>query len=297
LRIFEKYPEIHAENTTGGYYNYWLHGYEDLTSISIPLVLKQYLIRFSIFKIMPLVFRNLIYDRGSWLGAEQTGVSQTTLDNYSALYVLPDITRISGDSVNTLTIMVNNLTHDPAFFEAPDYIPAATITDMGSGPFAHQSSYHANIAAYLLLGKWFDFLKENEVYDNTRIIIVSDHGRDLWDELQNNITLPNGECLELYNALLMIKDFNAGEDLVTNNTFMTNADVPLLATDGLIANPVNPFTRAPLRSGKENGVTITTSSLWNPTQQKKYAFKIKDSEWLHVREDIFDPENWESVER
>ena len=40
--------------------------------------------------------------------------------------------------------------------------------------------YHANAAALLRLGEWFDWMREQGVYDNTRIIIVSDHGRDLY---------------------------------------------------------------------------------------------------------------------
>ena len=36
--------------------------------------------------------------------------------------------------------------------------------------------YHVNMAAYIEHGNWFDYLRENGVYDNTRIILVSDHG-------------------------------------------------------------------------------------------------------------------------
>jgi hypothetical protein len=39
--------------------------------------------------------------------------------------------------------------------------------------------YHVAMAALLLRGKWFDFLLENGVYDNTRIIIAPDHGSSL----------------------------------------------------------------------------------------------------------------------
>ena len=36
--------------------------------------------------------------------------------------------------------------------------------------------YQIQAAAFEMLGKWFDQLREQGVYDNTRIIIVSDHG-------------------------------------------------------------------------------------------------------------------------
>lgn len=47
--------------------------------------------------------------------------------------------------------------------------------------------------------------------------------------------------LEFYFPLLMVKDFNS-EGYNVSNEFMTNADVPTIATSGIIENPVNPFT-------------------------------------------------------
>jgi hypothetical protein len=94
----------------------------------------------------------------------------------------------------------------------------------------------------------------------------------------------------------LVKDFNASGDLVTDNTFMTNADVPLLASQDIISNPINPFTRVPLQGKKENGVIITTSLLWNPPSHGKYTFKIDKDEWLRVHDNIFDPSSWEKVE-
>ena len=43
----------------------------------------------------------------------------------------------------------------------------------------HMQHYHVNMAAMLQLAAWFDSLRENGVYDNTRIIIAADHGRNL----------------------------------------------------------------------------------------------------------------------
>ena len=39
--------------------------------------------------------------------------------------------------------------------------------------------YQINMAAMLQLANWFDYMRENGVYDNTRIILVADHGRGL----------------------------------------------------------------------------------------------------------------------
>jgi len=82
----------------------------------------------------------------------------------------------------------------------------------------------------------------------------------------------------------MIKDFNTRGSLNTDNTFMTIADVPLLALHGIIENPVNPFTGNELQSNKENGIFVTTSG--------HLSYTISDNQWLHVHSNIFDLANW-----
>jgi YidC/Oxa1 family membrane protein insertase len=299
LRIFDAYPEILAENViTDKYSDEWLLNTNSADIISFSSTLQSNLIRFSFFKIMPLVFRSLVYDKGYWLKTSDfklTTIPKETIQNYAVLALLPSLTAITADDLDTLTMFSNDLTHGPAFLQTPDYVPAKEITNKGFGPFAHEEHYHVNIAALSLLGKWFSFLKENDVYDNTRIIIASDHGRDIHSDFPGNITLPDGNSLQAYTALLLVKDFNAIGDLAVDYTFMTNADAPLLTVKDIIPGPINPFTHAPLRSDKENGVTITTSQLWQTDRHEKYNFKIQPDEWLYVHDDIFEPGNWKKT--
>jgi hypothetical protein len=214
---------------------------------------------------------------------------------------LPEITAIDDGMKNTYTALVNDLTHEPAFFETPDYVPATTLTDYGNGLFSNEDHYHANMAAFLLLGKWFDFFKKEGIYDNTRIIITSDHGWYLSSALPNNFPLPNGRPLLGYNPLLMVKDFsdnNAANStgLVTNDAFMTHADVPFLASRD-ITGAVNPFSEKPLYNDKQGGVTISTANHWETPDPTKHTWDIKADEWLHVHDNIFDEKNWEKAEK
>ena len=95
----------------------------------------------------------------------------------------------------------------------------------------------------------------------------------------------------------MVKDFNSsdGGGVNVDCSFMTNADVPLLALNEIISVSINPWTGISLHDFdfKENGVFITTSSLWDPSYHfNEIIFDIQPHEWLHVHTDIFDPENW-----
>jgi hypothetical protein len=180
--------------------------------------------------------------------------------------------------------------------QAPDYVPAAEVTNYGGSPFAYNSAYHVNMAAFILLEKWFLYLKEIDVYDNTRIIIVSDHGSA---NAYNNsslegMRLPDGGAMASFHPVLLVKDFAGGAELpvqglITDNSFMTNADVSTIALEGIIENPANPFTSRPLVPNKKNGVYIANSV----KSTTEYQYTINKNAWLYVHEDIFNADNWQ----
>jgi hypothetical protein len=160
------------------------------------------------------------------------------------------------------------------------------------------------MATFILLDTYLKFLKENDVYDNTRIILVSDHGRGNanWE---GNITLPNGERLQSYNSLLMVKDFNdqAGKEagkkegssetgFAINNDFMTNADAALFALSGIFENPQNPFTNKPLVANKKDGADVTIIGALSSYRHSTYTYSIPAGAWLHVRDNVFEEANW-----
>jgi hypothetical protein len=299
LAWFREYPQIKADNLVGKYTSLWLKSHPAVSVIDIAGRLKKNLIRFSFFKISPLVFRNFIYDGGLWCTADNpsqenvTGaLTSTILDDYVFLHYLPELTDIAERNENNFVSIYSRLTHDNSFFQAPDYTPSNNITNRGNGQFAEESRYHINMAALSLLGKYFTYLRENNIYDNTRIIIVSDHGRSLPHSLEGNIRLPNGEYLSSYQALLFIKDFYEKGDMHIDYEFMTNADAALFAVKDVIENPVNPFTKKRLLPQKENGASIATiDALWSRNHYK-FRYNINSNQWLHVKDNIFVESNW-----
>ena len=111
-------------------------------------------------------------------------------------------------------------------------------------------------------------LKENGVYDNTRIIFVADHAygnfilnNSIFDTDFKDKTLQQ----TYYMPILMMKDFNAAGELSLNMDFMTNADVPIMATDGFdnVTSPPtkNPFTGKIFKETKEKEEIIISNIL------------------------------------
>jgi hypothetical protein len=299
LNVFKDYPQINAENLEGKYTRHWLD--KNPYFIYHNTEISEYFINFSFFRLAPPVLRSSIYRDGKWLIRMRfTTLNEDLyllLDQYSALDVLPDITEISEDEFNHYTAIVSECTHSPtSYMQVPDYIPVSNVTNRGNGPLSEITAYHTVTAAFLLLVKCFDFLKENDVYDNTRIIIVSDHGKSSNNfPVESNIILPDGRRLCRLASLLLVKDFNAKGSLSVDKTFMSIADVPLIALNGIVENPVNPWTGKILKSDKENGIIITASK-WDylgAINGKRLIFD--PDKWMHVHTNIFDPENWSRV--
>jgi hypothetical protein len=241
----------------------------------------------------------VFYDRGRYITAGGFNATDEFLASWSTMDALPDITAVNPGGGNNFAFIYSMITHRERFLQAPNYEFTQEVTDYGHGPYAHEANYHALAGSFILLSKWFNFMKERGVYDNTRIILVSDHGffpndRPDLHKFPDLIKLPNGDYLLTYACLLMEKDFGASGPLKTSELFSTNADVPYLATEGLIAGPIDPFTGKALRHTDESAL-ITTSNAAMP-EGGASSFDVKRGEWLQVEGDIRRPENWKLID-
>jgi hypothetical protein len=298
VRIYSEYPQINVRNTIRSYTDIWLSKniFPDLQPKTKTL--KRNFIWFGFFKSAPLILREAIYNNGNWWSTDSTVIDfRLLLNNYAALDFLPLLTDTEAVRSNTFILFVNELTHEPAFLQAPDYVPVPVVTNRGPSKYADIINYPANAAALKRLGTWFEYLKKNGVYENTRIIICADHGADI-----NSGTFSYSEKIpfnrENYNPLLLVKDFGDNFPLRTDYSFMTNADVPSIAFKSLVQNPLNPFTGNSVSDKeKHEPLFITTSKKWMPYEHNANTFKIAANEWYTVHSDIFDAKNWQRAEK
>ena len=236
-----------------------------------------------------------------------TGMDADYLMNCAVLAALPEMTEIREEDGNTLLLMVNDITHVPQLLQTPDYVSQYHVNNTeydrehedrfsaGPVPFRvttedQMTHYHVNMAALIQVGKWLDGLRESGVYDNTRIILVSDHGRSLG--LLPDAVLDGEVDLLGLNAFLMVKDFDSSGPLRTDRTFMTNADVPALASEGLLDHPRNPFTGKEiggLHAGEE-AQKVTMSSDWNTGTNNGNTFSR--AKWYEAAGEVLNPAAW-----
>jgi len=278
LSFFEKYPEIKASEIEGKYYN----RFKELKAFdsNADLYCKKGIVDFITLESMPPFLRSTFYNNMR----RRVGISakgNSFFNQLSSLYFLPEMTGFTADN-RTFTYLESQATHEAFIDLSSDYESEAAIqTDDNT-----KHHFEANIAVLKQIGKWLDYLKENDAYDNSRIIIVSDHGRD--------IKVPGGDTnVAFYSAMLLVKDFNKRGSVEYSDEFMTNADTLFLAIEDLGIPYVNPFTGKELKQDKENGVNIYDCIDWNAEHfrdEKKFELDINRA--FHVSDDIYKEENW-----
>lgn len=262
---------------------------------------KRNFIFYSFTVILPGRMRKYAYNRGRYFNPnlDKSLISSEFIINYGVLKILNKLTEFNSKN-NTFIVLNSDITHAPSILKFPEY-KLVNTPDANNQPekqiynFDDEclAAYHSFAAGILMLGRYFDYLKQNGVYDNTRIIIVADHGSgitnsEIKDEFFNTHTIK-------YNPLLLVKDFNKNGKIQTSNDFMTNADTPLLATENIISNPRNPYTNKTLSfNPKKNGIYVMQAdTLWEPKLYigKKTVFQ-DSKQFSFVKNNILKKENW-----
>ena len=325
LSIYDQYPDIKKWNTQSGMFDY------DRSIVKNNLEeLNRNLFCFGLTKAVPVFMQNILYNGGAYNSVSryinmfekdnlesmftQAFVRPGFLDSFTVLQNMIRITSLTEKNENKMLFMYNYATHEQTLLQEPEYNVQMNVDNTeyeekmnfsrqdGRGNTVSFSTYdqiahyQINMATIQEIGRWLDYLKENDVYDNTRIIIVADHGANLRQYDDMIFTFSDGEEEDLikYNPLLMYKDFD-DEQFKIDERFMTNADTPSLALSGIIENPINPFTGNPIDSSKkQEGVQHLAVTNDHFVYIKRKTFP--ECDWISVHDDLFNIENWAECE-
>jgi YidC/Oxa1 family membrane protein insertase len=249
------------------------------------------LFRYGLFRIAIPALRYGLHYKGSWWrdGASNAyGHGQT---EFATLYYLREFCSVDTGA-DTLSIFMNETTHEPGAYTAalrpmPGIIHYSQEEIDRFGSEDNASYMYTFMAALKAAGRWINFLKEQHVYDNTRIIIVADHG----DAMDTDLFEHSG--MESYNPLLMVKPFNSRGNLRISDEFMTNADVPSIATEDM-DNPVNPYLGVPIRrDAKTLPLRVARAVSFQPRLHGPYVYSLSRTRRL-IGRDIFRADSWEA---
>ena len=293
LSIFKGYSNINAYNESA-IANYGISKYLNVKDFNVnnqnKINQKNRMIRFSIFRMLPINLRYSFYRNGSWFQFNNFNVNLSVY-NYSILSNTKDFININEDG-NYYNIMHNMMTHEPQFF-ASDYLPYLESKDIKDEDLLIYKNgwsvrhFYANVASINILIDFIEYLKDNNIYDNTKIILVSDHGENVNTTIFTN---DNSKFLSWFNPLLIYKDFNSRGNIKIDTNFMTIADVPYIAAKH-IPNIKNIYNNNVItNSYKKNGVYVVKLNRWQIEKQFDNYYNF-DS-YYFVKDNMFNINNW-----
>jgi hypothetical protein len=232
----------------------------------------------------PLFIKAKIYNNGAWMGKNQKSNENSEVSkHYNFLRALPYISNTNAKKSN-LILICSKASHFPW-----DMVDDNGILINDVKPYKNNKWTISKIA------EWMDWMKQNDVYDNTKIIIVSDHGiRDT--EINDTIMIENPfipkksdkislKELLYYTPLLMVKDFNSKGLIQEDWRFMSNADAALITFGENDPTKIEPPLKRTL-----NAFYIS----WRIKAYENKQYPIDKS--YEVRDNVYNIENWKVTE-
>lgn len=206
-----------------------------------------YLLSIALFRSVPNLLRESVIDLGLF---DTDDIVNKVYNDVAIPLLMPRF--VTADSPRpTLKLFANMLSHNP-YLLGPDSLVPLTREERISVAKSGDGHYYADRHAIILVEGIVARLRAMGVYDNTRIILVSDHDNKYDDHPYLEGTVPLTANAGKPYALLMVKDFGEAGPLRVSEQFMQGQDVPALACRDLpgVANPFPPPPDDPKRLRK-----------------------------------------------
>uniref|UniRef100_UPI0032166D0D membrane protein insertase YidC n=1 Tax=uncultured Draconibacterium sp. TaxID=1573823 RepID=UPI0032166D0D len=232
----------------------------------------------------PLFMKGSVYNDSKWI-IHSDEVAQN-VDKYNYLKLLVDLSDASSKEPNFIYLH-NHSGHNPWYI----------LNDDGTFE-ADVHPYDNNLWVMQEYAKLFNWMRKENVYDNSKIIVVSDHGIS-WGHYDGEIPLPTpknwdkdvAKTLDLdlkkywrLNALLMVKEFDHTAAFSTDMMLMSNADASYIAFNNSYIQSLKAFNERTVTSFYVN---------WQGSFAKYKKHPIRNI--YHIKNNMFDLNNWEQT--
>lgn len=254
---------------------------------------SRFFLSFSLFRIAPLKLKKSIYKKGGWLNSVTSDfASAENAKKYSQLkYLSKYSTR--NNPYKAFKFITSEITHVPwVLNNRCEPINVSEEQAVWSSGMQLQNEY----CAIQAMAEWFDWMKKENLYDNSLIIIVSDHGRsprpqsvqphentDFKNYVSPKLDTPFG--LQA-NPLLLVKPFNSEGKLQIKDDQMLNSDVRKILDIALQG-------QSGRISVEPNRPRETVGGNWR--REAHPSDRFINVTGARVRGDQFQSKNWESI--
>ena len=242
----------------------------------------SFLIAVSLFNSVPWSLKNFIYKDGRWierLMGESTAALVYNLYRDLALFeLLPEVSNTQSTK-NTFKFIDSELSHYPWFTEPGscrllDHETPGTRSDgIPEGQIA------AEVCSLSTLGRWFDWMRQKNIFNNTTIVVVSDHSSGVVPELAD-VQKDKGE-IGRPSSLLLIKPVNADPKA---NLKISDDHLGIVDTMKFIFADVN---RETVRVNKEVRLTFVPDGQTANEYRMERLWEVKGS--------MFDKNAWKDI--
>ncbi|WGK70407.1 YidC/Oxa1 family membrane protein insertase [Candidatus Haliotispira prima] len=318
---------IRAERLKGRYTGRWLQQQAGRNSKQdrpgVDLRQPQYaavMVLQAVFRALPPPLAPLVYDEGSWLGSNFAAgnLFSDLVNTWSSLVVLPQISDAEAKKPQFI-FMTNDTPHEPMamgynpgdprypFLPMPEQpnesgspLPPALLRELQGKSDYSLRHFYADWATIKELRRYLGWMKQQRVYDNSLIILASDHGRDV--QLPNVDLGPNETDYAYFMPLLLVKPPGAKGPLKLDITAHSTADVPAFAGRFLseqnnssqkTPSQRNPFTGKTLKFQDPDAPRYSYYIGQNPNDQKGDRFDVEKS--YRIDGPIWQRESWERL--
>ncbi len=248
---------------------------------------------FSLFRAAPLLLKKWIYHRGFWRFCDEPDGCVSFGQEHSFCRALPILSVAHSGGRGNVNFFHTDITHNPWGVPENGHLEKCDNVKILSWTMRQLCAY-------------FKWMKANGVYDNTRIIICSDHGlcnmknddfnpdtdpmlhRELWEQLISGVkdsSWLEEQRIQSLNALLCVKDFGVRSSIRESKKLISNGDIRELVTCDNVQSSVGNM----------------------PSTRRAYICEPpKDGSWFHgeqnhnlnalvgfeIRDNIYDLRNW-----
>ena len=201
---------------------------KDYAQISRPIIadplIKTPFLATTLYKHTPYFLRHLFANNYAW----KLNITNPWFNKQYKISVLTNPT-----SKSRIGIVFNGLTHVPwSSKDSPITLDQAKTIDDLDTIFKHNTR-----DAFVYITELLNQLKQLGIYDNTKIIINSDHGTHIYVKKDLLFSYRDEKKLNIKTPVFMVKDFNSRSDkMLKDDRFLALSD-----TRGIIENAVGKY--------------------------------------------------------
>ena len=220
----------------------------------------SFLLAVSLFNSVPWSMKNLVYKDGRWienLMPKSDTLVVRALREYAFIDGLADLSNTNASKA-TYKFFDNEITHHPWLMDAKTCTVSAKPKIYKTRQDNADELHLANeMCALKALSRWINWMKSEGIFDNTMIILVSDHDGMDSDMIGKVFGSPYKGMVGKPNPLLLVKHLgrSGNKDVEINDMPLSLTDVSKLINNDLNIQPFTGRTQ-PRRMSVTGGKTM-----------------------------------------